>query len=246
MEKSMKKISVLVCLLAMLFPGFAHAQTLYGRIQTDRIANKQTIIITGATPNVSSGNVFKTNNGGPITITNFLGGVDSQVITVNCGETDTTIQNNANIVTTSGADILCTVNKAQDFTFDGAQAKWIQKSGRAGAGCTPLGVNALQKNNSGSCAGSNETDDGTTFSSVIDSQFKGPNPHYDRPGDGPSPSFRGLRESRTSRTACRLVSRLRAGNYGSRRGLVHPLESPLSACQSPDNGWRLLAHRCLA
>jgi len=167
-------------LALILLPTVALGQTNYGRIQTDRIANKQIIVITGATPDVSNGNVFKTNNGGPTTITNFLGGVDSQVITVNCGETNTTIQNNANIVTTSGADIVCTVNKAQDFAFDAAQGKWIQKSGGAAVtGCTPLGVNALQKNNAGSYAGSNETDDGTTFATAIDSRFKGANPWYD-------------------------------------------------------------------
>src|SRR6266478_173094 len=145
----MKKLNVLVFLLAVLFPSFAHVQTSYGRIQTDRIANKATIIITGATPNVSNGNVFKTNNGAPTTITNFVGGVDSQVITINCGETNTTIQNNANIVTATAADITCTVNKAQDFTYDAAQVKWVQKSGGPGGG-SPAGNNPdLQFKNGG-------------------------------------------------------------------------------------------------
>src|SRR6266478_9057604 len=99
------KNRILVSILLLLCPFTLRAQTSYGRIQTDRIANKATIIITGATPNVSNGNVFKTNNGAPTTITNFVGGVDSQVITINCGETNTTIQNNANIVTATAADI---------------------------------------------------------------------------------------------------------------------------------------------
>ena len=49
----MKNLKVLVCLSALLIPGIAHAQTSYGRIQTDRIANKSTVVITGATPDVS-------------------------------------------------------------------------------------------------------------------------------------------------------------------------------------------------
>jgi len=135
------KNRILVSILLLLCPFILRAQTSYGRIQTDRTSNKSTIIITGATPDVSNGNVFKTNNGAPTTITNFLSGVDSQVITVNCGETKTTIQNNANIVTSSAADIPCTVNKAQDFTFDAAQAKWVQKSGGPGGGASPAGSN---------------------------------------------------------------------------------------------------------
>src|SRR2546425_5649128 len=134
----MKKLSVLVFLLAVLFPSFTRAQTDYGRIRTDRI--------------VSNGNVFKTNNGAPATITNFLGGVDSQVITINCGETNTTIQNNSKIVTSTAADITCTVNKAQDFTYDAEQAKWVQKSGgnAGGGGAPPLGNNGDLQSKNGS------------------------------------------------------------------------------------------------
>jgi len=129
-----------VSILLLLCPFTLRSQTSYGRIQTDRIANKRTIIITGATPDVSNGNVFKTNNRAKTTITNFLNGVDSQVITINCGETNTTIQNNANIVTSNAADITCTVNKAQDFTYDAAQVKWVQKGGNGG-GANPVGSN---------------------------------------------------------------------------------------------------------
>src|SRR5437667_326014 len=57
------KNRILVSILLLLCPFTLRAQTSYGRIQTDRISNKQTIIITGATPDVSNGNVFKTNNG---------------------------------------------------------------------------------------------------------------------------------------------------------------------------------------
>jgi len=59
------KNRILVSILLLLCPFTLRAQTSYGRIQTDRISNKQIIIITGATPDVSNGNVFKTNNGAP-------------------------------------------------------------------------------------------------------------------------------------------------------------------------------------
>src|SRR5438128_3076717 len=171
----MKKLNVLVFLLAVLFPSFAHVQTSYGRIQTDRIANKATIIITGATPNVSNGNVFKTNNGAPTTITNFVGGVDSQVITINCGETNTTIQNNANIVTSTAADIACTENKAQDFTYDAAQVKWVQKSGgSSGGGSNPLGNNGdVQSKNGSVLQATGLNDDGTRIKENRDHQSCG-------------------------------------------------------------------------
>ena len=94
------RLRILFTLILLLATPFGlYAQTKYGRIQTGRITNEQTSIIAGATPDVSNGNIFKTNNGGTTTITNFLNGVDRQVITVNCGDANTTIQNNANIVT---------------------------------------------------------------------------------------------------------------------------------------------------
>ena len=177
----MKKLSILVFLAAALFLSLAHAQTEYGRIKTDRISNNQTIIITGATPDLSAGNVFKTNNGAPITITNFTGGVDSQVITVNCGETNTTIQNNSNIVTSTAADIACTVNKAQDFTYDAAQVKWVQKSGgSSGGGSNPLGNNGgVQSKNGSVLQATGLNDDGTRIKENRDHQSCGPNPWFD-------------------------------------------------------------------
>jgi len=156
------------------------AQTSYGRIQTDRISNKQTIIVTGATPDVSNGNVFKTNNVAPTTITKFLNAVDSQVITINCGETNTTIQNNANIVTSTAADITCTVNKAQDFAFDGAQGTWVQKSGGASGGGSRAGNNGdLQAKNGSTFQATGPNDDGRTLNIARDAQLKGPNPYID-------------------------------------------------------------------
>jgi hypothetical protein len=177
-KKDMKKF-IPLAFLAVLLPGFAQAQTSYGRIQTDRISNKLTITITGATPDVSKGNVFRTNNSSPTTITNFLGGVDSQVITVNCGETNTIIQSNASIVTFSGSDVACTLNKAQDFTFDSGQAKWVQKPGGS-AGCAVAGnTGDLQAKNSSGCSAPGPSDDGATLKIPHDFQAKGPNPSYD-------------------------------------------------------------------
>src|SRR5690348_15110469 len=152
----------------LLLPTFAAAQTQYGRIVTDRVSNKSVIVITGATPDVSSGNVFKTNNGGATTITNFLNGVDSQHITVICGDINTTIQNNAAIVTASGADITCTLNATADFVYDASQTKWVQVSGGVsggGGGGLPAGVNGdIQMKNGSLFAAAGANDNGTTFS----------------------------------------------------------------------------------
>jgi len=180
--RNMKRI--LITLLLLASPAVLRAQTSYGRIQTDRISNKQTIIITGATPDVSNGNVFKTNNGAPTTITNFLNGVDSQVITVNCGEANTTIQNNVNIVTSVAADIVCTLNKAQDFTYDAAQTKWVQKSGGAvSGGGSPSGNNGDLQSKNGSLFGAASINDNSTLPGVVSvgrpTAFAGPDPYVD-------------------------------------------------------------------
>lgn len=66
------------------------------------------------TPDVSGGGVFKTSNSSPTMITNFLNGYDGQEITVVTNDTNTTIQDNANIklagsvnfVATSGNDTI--------------------------------------------------------------------------------------------------------------------------------------------
>jgi hypothetical protein len=180
------RLRILFTLILLLATPFGlYGQTKYGRIQTGRITNKQTRFIAGATPDVSNGNIFKTNNGGTTTITNFLNGVDSQVITVNCGDANTTIQNNANIVTATSADITCTVNKAQDFTYDASQTKWIQKSG-GNSGGSPAGNNGdLQQKNGAVFGPGGENDDGSTFSTTRvfkankDAIHCGPNPWFD-------------------------------------------------------------------
>src|SRR5579859_7019302 len=129
----MKRILLLVLALTLPFVA-TYGQTNSGRIQADRLSNKQTIVITGATPDVSQGNVFKTNNGGAVTITNFLNGVDSQEIAVICGDTNTTIQNGTSIVTATGSNITCTANLTNAFIYDASQSKWIQKSGGSSGG----------------------------------------------------------------------------------------------------------------
>ena len=180
------RLRILFTLILLLAtPLGLYAQTKYGRIQTARITNEQTRFIAGATPDVSNGNIFKTNNGGTTTITNFLNGVDSQVITVNCGDANTTIQNNANIVTATAADITCTANKAQDFTYDASQTKWIQKSG-GNSGGSPAGNNGdLQQKNGAVFGPGGENDDGSTFSTTRvfkankDAIHCGPNPWFD-------------------------------------------------------------------
>src|SRR5258708_22887782 len=180
------RLRILFTLILLLPTPFGlYAQTKYGRIQTGRITNEQTRFIAGATPDVSNGNIFKTNNGSTTTITNFLNGVDGQVITVNCGDANTTIQNNANIVTETAADITCTANKAQDFTYDASQMKWIQKSG-GNSGGNPAGNSGdLQRKNGAVFGPGGENDDGSTFSTTRvfkankDSIHCGPNPWFD-------------------------------------------------------------------
>lgn len=172
----MKRFSILASILSLL-TVVARGQTTHGRIVTDSYSNAQTIVITGATPDVSKGNVFKTNNGGPTTITNFLNGVDTQQITVECGDTNTTIASNLNIVIGTGSNFTCVLNQTMSFVFVSATGKWIQQASSVSGGGTPAApVNCVQKNASGFFGCSNLTDNGTTLSVSEDATFKGPNP----------------------------------------------------------------------
>src|SRR5689334_13477913 len=175
-------IKRIVLAAVLLLPSLAAAQTQYGRIQTDQITNKSVISITGATPDVSQGNVFKTANGATTTVTNFLGGVASQRITIICGDTNTTIQNGASIVTASGSDITCTLNQTADFIYDAAQAKWVQVSGGSSGGgsANPAGSNGdFQCKNGSNLAACSINDNGTDITASKNFSFSGPNPTID-------------------------------------------------------------------
>ena len=124
---------ILLALVCLVTSVRAEAQTNYGRIRTDGISNKQTITIIGPTPSVSVGNVFITGNSGATSITNFTGGTDSQQIIVICGDANTTIANNSNIVMAAGANINCAVNATYQFAYNAGLGKWLQTASRSGA-----------------------------------------------------------------------------------------------------------------
>src|SRR4051812_44349928 len=85
------------------------------RINTDTLKNV-------ATPLVSGRLVFKAS-GAVISITNFLDGVDGQSITI-IGDGTTTIVNNANIITNTGANRLLTANHVYRLTYLKSTQKW--------------------------------------------------------------------------------------------------------------------------
>lgn len=140
----MRKLYLYVILLAWTSSAFGQGAQHDGIRARGSISNTQTYIITGATPNVVIGNVFKTNNGGAVTITNFLGGVDSQQITILCGESNTIIQNNANIAITGGTNFTCVLNNAISFVFNSASGVWgeIGGTGTGGGGGSSPGAPA--------------------------------------------------------------------------------------------------------
>lgn len=183
----MKTLKFIVAFLLLAPIGFA--QTTHDRIHGrgastfDELSNTAVVVITGATPAVSGGNIFKTNNGGVTAVTNFLGGVDSQQITVICGDANTTISNNSNIVTASGSNFTCGVNQSIAFIFDAGQAKWVQSgsvSGGGGGGSPGAPANALQKNDGSShFIASSLADNGTTVTIGNEAQFCGINPYLD-------------------------------------------------------------------
>lgn len=77
-----------------------------------------------ATPSIPNREVLE-SSGSVVTITNFIGGQDGQTIRI-LGDGTTTIKNNTNIVTNTGADKLLTLNKFYRFTYINSKAKWIE------------------------------------------------------------------------------------------------------------------------
>lgn len=71
--------------------------------------------LSTATPSVENVRVWK-GGGIVVTITNFLKGADNQEIAI-LGDGTTTISNNANIKTNTGANKLLAANKVYRFTF---------------------------------------------------------------------------------------------------------------------------------
>lgn len=76
------------------------------------------------TPSVSNVNVFKCS-GSVTTITNFLSGSDGQTIKI-LGDGNTTVSNNSNISTNTGANKLLAVNKIYRFTYLQETAHWYE------------------------------------------------------------------------------------------------------------------------
>lgn len=155
-----------------------------GQVKTDVFLNRAAISMVGATPSVASGNVFLTNNPGVVTVTNFLGGADTQLITINCGDANTTIQNNSNIVNAAGTDFICGINKTISYNFFSALGKWVQSGtgaggGGGGGGSPGTPDKSVQCNNAGNFGACNATDSGTTFSVNENLRVKGPNPYID-------------------------------------------------------------------
>lgn len=132
----MKRIPILalVCLYALSVFGQG---TQHDRVRAIQFLNRSIITLNGPTPSVANGNLFVTANAANTTISNFTNGIDTQEITVNCGDTLTVIASNSSIVTASGSAFTCsTTNISISFFYDAGQGKWIQKGGTGSGGGT--------------------------------------------------------------------------------------------------------------
>lgn len=67
-----------------------------------------------ATPSVKNVERWICQNSAPITVTNFLDGQEGQEIVL-LGDGQTTVANNANIVTTTGGNLLLSANVVYEF-----------------------------------------------------------------------------------------------------------------------------------
>lgn len=179
---------VSLCAILAICTFAAAAQTQHdridarGQVMTDRFVNRLFILISGATPDVSLGNAFKTINGSPVTITNFLNGADTQEVDLLCGDANTTVQNNANIALTGGADFTCLANVGISFRYDASQTKWVQfgGTGTGGGGGNPAAPEgALQRKTGSNFGASNVTESSAGLKINEDTTHCGSNPYID-------------------------------------------------------------------
>ena len=182
-----KLVQLCAILLVCTFPALAQTQhdRIHGRGAStfDQYSNTQTLVVSGATPSVAGGNVFRTSNSGSTTITNFIGGVDSQQIVLVCGDTNTIVQNNANIAITGGTNFSCTLNNSIAFVFNSSSNVWseIGGTGGGGGGGSPgAPAQSLQCNSgSGTFIACKALDTGTALQINEDTKLAGPNPYTD-------------------------------------------------------------------
>lgn len=92
--------------------------TFYGHVLFGQLpkVNKDTIIPTDTTPDISNKNTLICLNVGVVNVTNFDGGIDGQTISL-LGDGFTTIINGATIKTNTGVNKLLVVNKVYRFTL---------------------------------------------------------------------------------------------------------------------------------
>lgn len=99
--------------------------TFLGRITFVNLptVNRDTLV-NSATPSVANRTVM-IGSGHVVTVTNFLNGTDGQPLTI-IGDGTTTVSNNANISTSTGANKLLAANKAYRFTYLVSTAHWYE------------------------------------------------------------------------------------------------------------------------
>jgi len=96
-----------------------------GRVWFQNLPEHPVATFNGITiEDVTGGITFKAS-GAAITITNFTGGSDGYAIRI-LGDGTTTISNNANIKTNTGANKLLAVNKIYTFTYIDADKVWYE------------------------------------------------------------------------------------------------------------------------
>lgn len=82
-----------------------------------------TFVASDTEPSVLNVNVWKCNNTGAVTVTNFTNGQEGQTIRI-YGDGFTTVQNGTNIFTNIGADKLLATNAI--YTFTNINSIWYE------------------------------------------------------------------------------------------------------------------------
>ena len=85
-----------------------------------------TATVGDATPNISTGRLWRVANTSNTTITNFDNAVDGQLVTLHFTNSNTTLQSNASVALSTGANFSATTDDTITLQF--SSNKWVELS----------------------------------------------------------------------------------------------------------------------
>lgn len=125
-----REVNVFNNTITGLSTGSVQGLILYNTTVTNtnvRTDSRQEIAISGATPTVGHGKRFAMTQGIATNVTNFLGGIEGDEITIRFNDNNSTVKN-TNIYTQGGLDFVATVNDMLTLQYRGGFWREVSRS----------------------------------------------------------------------------------------------------------------------